>query len=575
MNIKNTPMSHFGSYMALTYQTSHEAEKDGLYINSVRGKSKQHQNALKVIPTKNGKPAAYKYKADEFQIVITLDSGELRICFEDDKRIFVKGTGKGVGLSLDTQPVYNFEYNYLLGKQGEEYCIVNSYKNLTKYMIFAPEGTVSLKQNVFMDTTGSTNKADNLSTIQIEADTDQFLGIIEDVPTNGAVPGDRHYSFQQALEKSTRHFEEFLSKQPDVPEEYQSTLRKAAYLNWTCTVNEEGLLKRKAVYMSNSNFPGVWSWDNAFNGLALAGVDNQLAWDQFQVLFDHQDELGQIPGSVSDSTIRWNFSKPPIQGLFILKMMKQLNLSKEQLEQAYKQIKVHVEYYFHYKDSNNDGICEYHHGNDSGQDNSTVFRNADVIDSPDLTAFLIKSIDMLAVVADKLNHSEDKKYWEEESKKLTDRFCDYFLVDDLPVARFMRTGEVIESESYLPLVSIILADKLPKATREKIISILSSDKHLTDWGIASEALSSPFYNEDAYWRGPIWAPTTLLFIDAFEACGEHELAQETAKKFLEMCKQSGFAEVFHAETGEGLRDLAHTWTSSVFIHLAARQNERK
>ncbi|GGF17952.1 hypothetical protein GCM10010954_15910 [Halobacillus andaensis] len=573
MDIITTPMSHFGSYMALTYQVSEKAEKDGLYVNAVRGKSKQHQNALKIIPTKNGEPVEYKYQAEEFQISISFEGGEMKICFEDDKRIFVKGSGKGVGLSLDTQPVYNFEYNYLLGKPSEEYCMVNSYKNLTKYMIFAPKGSVSLKQNVFMDTTGSTNKADNLSSIQIESEGDDFLCVIEDIPTNGAVPIDREYSFEKALEKSTSHFEEFLSKQPSVPQEYQQTLREAAYLNWTCTVNAEGLLKRKAVYMSNSNFPGVWSWDNAFNGLALAGVDNQLAWDQFQLLFDHQDELGQIPGSVSDSTIRWNFSKPPIQGLFILKMMERMELTTEQLEQMYNQIQAHVSYYFSYKDSNGDGICEYHHGNDSGQDNSTVFRNADVIDSPDLTAFLIKSMDMLAIVADKLHRQKDKAYWEEESKKVTEKFCDYFLVDDFPVARFMRTGEIIESQSILPLVSIILADKLPKQARDNIINELSSDKHLTDWGIASEALNSPFYEEDAYWRGPIWAPTTLLFIDAFEECGEHELAAEVAEKFLKMCKQSGFAEVFHAETGEGLRDLAHTWASSVFIHLAARQKQ--
>ncbi|WP_173917572.1 amylo-alpha-1,6-glucosidase [Halobacillus sp. Marseille-Q1614] len=573
MDIKTTPMSHFGSYMALTYQESQEAEKNGLYVNAVRGKSKQHQNSLKIIPTKNGEPVAYKYEANEFQISISFDGGEIKVCFEDDRRIFVKGSGKNVGLSLDTQPVYNFEYNYLLGKPGEEYCIVNSYKNLTKYMIFAPKGCVSLKQNVFMDTTGSTNKADNLSSIQIESDSSDFLCVIEDIPTNGAVPVDREYSFEKALEKSTSHFEKFLSKQPAVPEKYQQTLREAAYLNWTCTANAEGLLKRKAVYMSNSNFPGVWSWDNAFNGLALAGVDNQLAWDQFQLLFDHQDELGQIPGSVSDSTIRWNFCKPPIQGFFVLKMMERIELTTEQLEQMYDQIKSHVRYYFRYKDSNGDGICEYHHGNDSGQDNSTVFRNADVIDSPDLTAFLIKSMDMLAVVADKLDRRQDKAYWEEESKKVTERFCDYFLVDDLPVARFMRTGEIIESQSILPLVSIILADKLPKSARENMINELSSDKHLTDWGIASEALNSSYYEEDAYWRGPIWAPTTLLFIDAFEECGERELASEVAEKFLKMCKHNGFAEVFHAETGEGLRDLAHTWTSSVFIHLAARQKQ--
>ncbi|MFG6115849.1 amylo-alpha-1,6-glucosidase [Halobacillus sp. MO56] len=576
MDLKITPMSHYGSYMALTYQESDDPEKDGIYVNAVRGKSKQHQNALKIIPTKNGEPVPYSYEADEFEITFDIDGGRLQVCFEDEFRIVVKGTGENVGLLLDTQPIFNFEYNYLLGTSGDEYCIVNSYKNLTKYLIFAPEGSVSLQQNVFMDTTGSTNKADNLSSIHITPDEEShnFLCVIEDIPTHGSVPEDREYSYELALEKSTGHFERFLAKQPAVPKAYEQTLREAAYLNWTCIVNEAGLLKRKAMYMSNSNFPGVWSWDNAFNALALVGVDDQLAWDQIQLLFDHQDDKGQIPGSISDSTIRWNFAKPPVQGLFVLKMMDRMMLTDKQLEQIYEQINAHVEFYFHYKDSNQDGIPEYHHGNDSGQDNSTVFRFADIVDSPDLTAFLIKSIDMLAVVAGKLNRNQDKKYWEEQAKQLTENFCDYFLVDNLPVARFTRDGKVIESQGNLPLVSIILADKLPEAARKKIINVLSSDKYLTDWGIASEAIDSPLYEEDAYWRGPIWAPTTLLFIDAFEECGEDELADEVRQKFLELCKQSGFAENFHAETGEGLRDLAHTWTSSVFIHLAAKQYEK-
>lgn len=566
-------MSHFGSYIALSYQDTSESGQDGLYIKSLRGKSRKHQNSMKVIPTKNGRPVDYSYKEDGFQISIYVDGGELYLSFEDEHSIIVKADGEHIGLRLDTQPVYNFEYNYLLGNEGEEYCIVNSYKNLTKYLIFAPHGSISLQQNIFMDATGSENKADNLSLLHITPDhnANSFLCVIEDVPTHGAIPSMQEYDFDKALARSNNHFLEFLSKQPNVLDKYQHTLEKAAYLNWTCVVNQEGLLMRKAMYMSNNNFPGVWSWDNAFNALALAGVDNELAWDQIQILFDHQDEKGQIPGSVSDSTIRWNFSKPPVQGLFVLKMMEKMTFTIEQLKKIYTQIWRHIKFYFQYKDFNNDGICEYHHGNDSGQDNSTVFRNTHIVDSPDLTAFLIKSIDMLGVVAGKLGRKQDKKHWEGESKRLTDKFCNYFLVNDLPVARFTKNSKIIDSQSILPLTSIILADKLPDATRKKIINVLSSDKYLTRWGIASEAMDSPYYEADAYWRGPIWAPTTLLFVEAFEECGEFDLASEVTEKFLELCKQNGFAENFNPENGKALRDPAHTWTSSVFIHLVSKE----
>lgn len=55
-----------------------------------------------------------------------------------------------------------------------------------------------------------------------------------------------------------------------------------------------------------------------------------------------------------------------------------------------------------------DGIFEYHHGNDSGQDNSTIFKGVMVVDTPDLTAFIINAMDMLAKVAEKLNKYSEK-----------------------------------------------------------------------------------------------------------------------------------------------------------------------
>ncbi|MFB7142669.1 trehalase family glycosidase [Gottfriedia sp. NPDC056225] len=115
---------------------------------------------------------------------------------------------------------------------------------------------------------------------------------------------------------------------------------------------------------------------------------------------------------------------------------------------------------------------------------------------------------------------------------LTGVFCDYFIEDNLPVAKITANREVIESYSILPLISIILGDRLPEEIKEEIkeniIKLLSSERYLTQWGIATEAIDSPLYQNDAYWRGAIWAPTTLLIVDALEDCGKQELAMEIA-----------------------------------------------
>lgn len=573
MNIINTPFSYFGSYMSIKYENNNPLNT-GLFLKSLRAKSRGHMNVLKIIPLKNNVPIEYTYCADYSSITLSFDGGEISICFDTNARILLCGKGANVSLRLDTQPIYNFEFNYYLGDEGSEYSIINSYKNLTKFLVFSPLGKISLIQDILYDHTGSTNESNNVSFIDINSiDGENFQCVIQDIPTHTALPFYKEYNFEECRHNSQQAFEAFCALQPPVDKKYTESLCYAAYINWSSIVKPEGYLKRYTMFASNNYFLGAWSWDHCFNALGLAGVDNNLAFDQMEVLYDYQDELGQIPGSVSDSSLRWNFTKPPVQGLFYSKMMKKINFTKEQLAMIYDHVEKQVLFYEEYKDSNHDGIIEYTHGNDSGQDNSTVFKDAILIDSPDLTAFLIKAMDMLSDIANKLNNKEEHHYWSNRADELTQKFIDYFIVDNLPVARATRTGEIIQSNALLPLMSIVLGKRLPEHIRKAMITLLSSKKYLTDWGIASEAVDSTLYQDDAYWRGPIWAPTTLLLVEAFEDCGEIALAMDIAKKYCELIHKNGCAENYNAKTGEALRDKSFTWTASTFIYLSSKLYE--
>ncbi|PLS18679.1 hypothetical protein CVD28_06005 [Bacillus sp. M6-12] len=570
MNLTDIPFSYYGSYMSINYQK--KTGDSGLFLNSLRGKSKSHMNVMKIVPLKNNEPVEYQYEADYTKISLKFLGGEITISFDGDSRIVVKGNGEDVGLRFDTQPVYNFEYNFLVGKKGEEYAIINSYKNLTKFLIYSTEGKISLNQDIQYDSTGSSDKANNSSIIDIKPENgEEFLCLIQDIPTNAAIPEKTVFDIDRIQAESKQSLQDYYSKIPAAEEKYQEALMLAAYTTWSTFVKPEGNLKRYTMYCSNKNFPGAWSWDHCFNALGLAGVDNDLAWDQMAVLFDHQDELGQIPGSVSDSTIRWNFCKPPVHGYFFGKMMEKMPFSEEQLQLTYQYIEKQINFYLKYKDSNGDGICEYHHGNDSGQDNSTVFSKPVVVNSPDLTAFIIKGMDLLALVAGKLNKNDEQKHWTEKADKLTELFCEYFIMNDLPVAKQTLNDEIIPSNGVLPFVSLVLGKRLPDQIRQKMIDAVTSDRFLTKWGIATEAIDSPDYEADAYWRGPIWAPSTLLFVEALKDCGEHELAADIAGRFCEMARLNGFPENYEATTGRALRDKSFTWTASTFVHFVSQK----
>ena len=114
----------------------------------------------------------------------------------------------------------------------------------------------------------------------------------------------------------------------------------------------------------------------------------------------------------------------------------------------------------------------------------------------------------------------------------------------------------------------MLGKKLPEKIREYLTEQLKSDKFLTEFGLATESPSSELYEADGYWRGPIWAPSTMLLADGLWECGEEEFVRDITHRFCKAVQQSGCAENFDALTGAGLRDRAYTWTASVMLVMA-------
>jgi glycogen debranching enzyme len=94
-------------------------------------------------------------------------------------------------------------------------------------------------------------------------------------------------------------------------------------------------------------------------------------------------------------------------------------------------------------------------------------------------------------------------------------------------------------------------------------------RHLTEYGLATEPVTSAAYLPDGYWRGPIWAPSTALIEHGLRASGFTDLADTVSVRFQRLCERSGFAENFDAVAGLGLRDRAYTWTAAVYLTLCA------
>jgi glycogen debranching enzyme len=120
---------------------------------------------------------------------------------------------------------------------------------------------------------------------------------------------------------------------------------------------------------------------------------------------------------------------------------------------------------------------------------------------------------------------------------------------------------------------IVLGAELPAEIAAALAARI--EEHLTVHGLATEVIGSPHYAADGYWRGPIWAPSTILIEDGVRRAGHTELADDISNRFRALCEKSGFAENFDAQTGAGLRDRAYTWTASSYLILAAAHERRR
>jgi hypothetical protein len=365
-------------------------------------------------------------------------------------------------------------------------------------------------------------------------------------------------AFAQCVREAEREWAGWLALQPSAPLALREAWELAAYVNWGAGIRAGGLIKRPAILMSKVQMDNVWSWDHCFNALALSYHAPELAFDQWLVPFDQQDEFGALPDACNPFIQHFNFCKPPIHGWALKFMLSRL--TKQQVRQAYAPLAAWTNWWLTYRRLPGQVLPYYLHGNDSGWDNSTMFDAGAPLIAPDLAAFLAIQCEVLGEIAGK---ASEARHWREESRQLIAALLAELWKGDHFVARRASDGFEVKCDSLMP---VLLGRRLPKALAKKLVAGIKP--HLTEWGLATELTGSLHYTSDGYWRGPIWAPCTMIAVDGLTQLGETKLAREIAGRFCRLCAKSGFAENFDALKGAPLRDTAYTWTSSVFLVLA-------
>ena len=336
--------------------------------------------------------------------------------------------------------------------------------------------------------------------------------------------------------------------------------KACAYVLWSNIISNEGNYDRDAIVMSKSGMCKLWSWDNTFNALDLADKDFDLSYNQLIYPYRFMDKHGRTPDTVTTVNMEWAFVKPPIQG-WIYKQLVKRNKQYENIEvieELYYYMKKNTDWWLNFR---GETPC-YFHGNDSGNDNATCFDNTEIIQSPDLFAYLSVQCEVLSQMAENLNLCTDKRIYKMLSDEFFEKCISHFWDGEIFIRNGM-TEEIYRPQSLMPLRMIILENRLPADIRKYILNKLESD-FLCPYGLASESVHSPFYTKNGYWRGPAWGPDQIIFTLALRNMGETELSNKISSGYKKAIEKSGFSENHDPLTGESLKCKAYCWTANAY-----------
>ncbi|WP_031486547.1 amylo-alpha-1,6-glucosidase [Streptomyces bicolor] len=559
-SVHDIPFSMYGSWFDISPVVAEKTYAEDLHLVS-------HQNGMHAVlrlatvdPSTRDR-AETRVEATPGLLSWTGEIGRVDLAYESPDTVRLRGSGLGIGVFAAAQALTPFSGTYFFRDPAANAHVFTSYETGRRYRVTVLSGTIA-------HTAGDQTLGSGHRGLMVTAEAAGVWEIAVEELDTARPPYASTVTFGKIVEAARNSFADFVDTVAPWRSAATPAAELAAYVVWSATVRPVGLVTRPAVLMSKHWMDKVWSWDHCFNALALAPGRPELAWDQYHLPFDHQDETGALPDSVTHSEVLHNFVKPPVHGWAFGHLRRRLATppGRAELAQTYDRLERWTNFWLTARRATGAELPHYQHGNDSGWDNATVFDPERVVVTADLAAFLVLQLRELAALATDLDRPDDARRWTGAAEATQAAMLDQLWTGDRFVARGVDSGDTWHSAGLLDLMPIVLGEHLP----EEISGVLAArvEAHLTPYGLATELPSSPHYLADGYWRGPIWAPATVLIEDGLRRAGHHGLADEISARFRSLCESHGFAENFDALTGTGLRDRAYTWTASSYLLLA-------
>lgn len=348
-------------------------------------------------------------------------------------------------------------------------------------------------------------------------------------------------------------------------------------------------------------FHGFWAWDSWKQAAALARYDTELAKDQIRAMYDFMNADGFIADCVyRDTTIeKHNFrnTKPPLSAWSVWKVFEQ-DHDTIFLAEMYLQLIRQHEWWYKFRDHDEDGLCEYGSTDgsliaakwESGMDNGVRFDNSSILknsegaysleqESIDLNSFLFMEKNYLAMISRALMQEEDADRFRSDADSLGQRIREEFFDPEtgwfydktIDGSSFIR---VKGSEGWSALFTGIASQEQADLM---IQNMMDPTQFWTSVPFQTLSADHPEFEPDGgYWRGPNWLDQSYFAIMGLEKYGYQMEADSARMRIFRnarglMTRGSAIRENYNPITGEGLEARNFSWSAGHLLLLLTEE----
>ncbi|GAA2153522.1 alpha-glucosidase [Kitasatospora kazusensis] len=413
----------------------------------------------------------------------------------------------------------------------------------------------------------------------------------------------------------------------DVPADRRRTAVKCVQTLVTNWRSPAGRILHDAITPSLSNkwFNGVWAWDTWKQAVGTALFAPELAAAQIRSMFDHQiqpgsptrpQDAGMIPDCVfyndpSTGGGNWNErnSKPPLAAWAVREVHRHGG-DDAFLRELYPKLTAYQDWWYRNRDHGRDGLAEYgatvDPGNaaaedcrqaaawESGMDNAPRFDaalGAAVVPdhaadgtllgysltqhSVDLNAYLAADRRHLAAIAQTLGdrtaatrlRAAADAVDQAVRASMYDQATGWFHDTDLATgARLTARGRGIEG--VVPLWSGTATPAQAATVRARLLDPAEFGTRLP---FPTVARSSPYFDPEGYWRGPVWLDQAYFALEGLRRYGFTADARDLTARLLAVASGltggAPLSENYNPLTGAARNSPNFSWSAALLLPL--------